>query len=194
MSILKKNMKINKTKIPGLYIFEPKVYNDKRGFFFESFLEKELKKVKKGFEFPQENLSFSKKNILRGIHFQWKKPQAQIMHLITGKIFIVFVDFRLNSKTFLKKEEFIINHKDHHQIIMPAGVGSGHYTLAKKNIIHYKVSEYYNPSNEMGIKWNCKKLNIKWPQGKKILSSKDRLNPYTLDVDFKKFKDLRKIK
>ena len=187
-------MKINKTKIPGLYIFKPKVYNDNRGYFFESFLDKEFKKVKKGVKFCQENLSFSKKNILRGIHFQWKKPQAQIMHLIEGKIFIVFIDFRLNSKTFLKKEELIIDHKNHYQIIMPPGVGSGFYTLAKKNIMHYKVNEYYNPSYEMGIKWNCKKLNIKWPKGKKILSIKDKLNPYTLDVDFKKFKDLRKIK
>ena len=66
-------MKINKTKIPGLYIFKPKVYNDKRGYFFESFLDKKFRKVKKGVKFCQENLSFSKKNILRGIHFQWKK-------------------------------------------------------------------------------------------------------------------------
>ncbi len=185
-------MKINKTKIPGLFIVKPKIHNDKRGFFFESYVKKRYYRNCKKI-FNQDNLSLSKKNVLRGIHFQWKKPQAQILHLLSGKIFIVFVDFRFKSKTFLKKVELIIDSKKKTQIIMPPGVGSGFYSLSKNNLMHYKVSEYYNPRFEMGVNWKCKKINVNWPKGKKILSKKDRLNPFTSELDFKNFQDLNKV-
>ena len=149
-------MKIIKTKIKNLFIIKPKIYLDKRGFFFESYVKNKYYKFSKKL-FCQDNLSLSKKNVLRGIHFQWKKPQAQIIHLIMGKIFVVFVDFRPKSKTFLKKIELVIDSKDNIQVLMPPGVGSGFYSLGKKNIIHYKVSEYYNPKYEIG-KLVCKLL------------------------------------
>ena len=186
-------MKIINTKISGLLIVKPKSYKDKRGFFYESYVKKKYKNLIKK-NFCQDNVSLSKKNVLRGIHFQWKKPQAQIMQLLIGKIFIVFVDFRPKSKTFLKKKELIIDSKNNVQIIMPPGVGSGFYALNKLNLMHYKVSEYYNPKFEIGIKWNCDKLSINWPKGRKIISNKDKKNPVAKNINFKTFNDLNKLK
>lgn len=186
-------MKIIKTKIAGLLIIKPKTHKDKRGFFYESYVKKKYYSFCKKF-FCQDNISLSKKNVLRGIHFQWKNPQAQIIQLLKGKIFIAFVDFRPKSKTFLKKKEFIIDSKNNEQIIMPPGVGSGFYALNNFNLMHYKVSEYYNPKFEMGIKWNCDKISINWPKGKKIISNKDKKNLITKNINFKIFKDLNKLR
>ena len=135
-------MKILKTKIPGLKLIKNIAHKDERGFFSETYRQKNFKKFLGKEPFCQDNHSFSKKNVLRGIHFQWKNPQSQLVYLVSGKIFVVFVDFRLNSKTFLKKFEVIIQAKDKLQYFMPAGVGSGYYSLS--NLTHkiYKVNKW----------------------------------------------------
>ena len=168
---------IKKFKIKDLLLLKPKIYKDDRGFFFESYNKKKYQKLIKINKFLQDDHSYSKKNVLRGIHFQYKRPQAQLLYLVTGKLFMVFVDFRPNSNTFLKYDKIILDSKNHYQIFTPPGVGSGFYSLASSNHLIYKISEIYkNDKNEMGIMWNDKTLNIKWPIKKPILSLKDQNN------------------
>ena len=186
-------MIVSRTKLNGVLKIRLDPFKDFRGKYLEIYNNVLFKKTRKKVKFIQDDISVSKKNVLRGIHFQWKKPQAQIMQLLMGKIFIAFIDFRPKSKTFLKKKELIIDSKNNVQIIMPPGVGSGFYALNKLNLMYYKVSEYYNPKFEMGIKWNCDKISINWPKGKKIISSKDKKNPTIKNINFKTLKDLNKL-
>ena len=187
-------MIIKKTKIKSLVQIEPNIYQDKRGYFFESYQSKKYQKISKNINFLQDDHSFSKKNVLRGIHFQFKNPQAQLFYLVTGKIFLVAVDFRPNSKTFLHHEKFILDSRFHHQIYTPPGVGSGFYSFGKNNHLIYKISELYkNNKNEIGVMWNDKELNINWPCKKPIISTKDNNNKLITDINFYKFEDLKNL-
>ena len=185
-------MKIYKTKIKDLKIIEPKIFKDNRGYFFESYNYDRYKKYIKE-KFVQDDHSFSKKNVLRGIHFQYKKPQGQLFYLITGKIFLVAVDFRLNSKTFLKHKKFILKSDGHEQIYTPPGVGCGFYSLENNNHLVYKITKTYKPGNEIGVIWNDNILNIKWPCKKPIISDKDKCYSKIKNISFNKFKDLKNI-
>ena len=186
-------MRVFNTKIRDLKIIQPKIFRDKRGYFFESFNSKLYKNLIANSNFVQDDHSFSKKNVLRGIHFQIKKPQDQLLYLVEGKIFICFVDLRPNSITFKKQLNLILNSLTHKQIFQPAGVGSGYYVLSKQSHLIYKVSKIYSSANECGIMWNDKKLNIKWPTNKPILSKNDKNNLNFKDINFKKFKNLWKL-
>ena len=132
-------MKVTKFKIDGLIKIKPKIYNDKRGYFFESYNTDTYKDIINE-KFVQDDHSFSTKNILRGIHFQCKKPQGQLFYLVTGKLFLAVVDFRPKSKTFLKHKVFILSSKFHEQIYTPPGVGCGFYSLEKRNHLIYKIT------------------------------------------------------
>ena len=184
-------MKIIKTKINDLKIIRPNIYKDNRGYFFESFNLLKYKKIMNKKLFVQDDHSYSKKNVLRGIHFQIKKPQNQLLYLVKGKIFIVFIDFRPNSNTFKKKFSLILDSKKHNQIFQPAGVGSGYYVLSDYSHLIYKVSELYSKGNESGIMWNDKDLNIKWPCKKPILGKNDKKNLNFKDINFLEIKDLK---
>jgi len=174
-------MKKETCELKGVLIFTPEVYKDKRGYFFESFCEKKYKLPK----FIQENESFSKKWVLRGLHFQ-KKPyeQAKIIRVIKGKIFDVIVDIRKNSKTFGKHFSLIVSEDNKKQIYIPEGFAHGFLALKNNTIISYKCTKYYNKKHESGIIWNDKTLNINWHVKNPILSDKDLQN--------KSFKELFK--
>lgn len=180
--------------LKGSYLLEPKIYFDERGYFFENFNNKKLMKITNGKKFIQGNHSYSKKNILRGIHFQFKNPQYQIFYLVKGELDIYLIDFRPNSKTFLKNVFLNLNFKKNQQILTPPGVGCGFLTKSNENIVIYFVSEFYNPKNEIGVKWNDELLNLKWNCSKPIISNKDKLNNKLSDIKFEKFKDLNNIK
>ena len=185
-------MKVTKFNIEGLIKFRPKIYKDRRGYFFESYNIDTYKNIIRE-KFVQDDHSFSNKNILRGIHFQYKNPQGQLFYLVTGKLFLVVVDFRPNSKTFLKHTKFILSSKFHEQIYTPPGVGCGFYSLEKINHLIYKITKTYKPGNEQGIIWNDPMLNIKWPCKKPIISDKDKNYSQINDIDFTKYKDLNKL-
>ena len=181
------------TKIRDLKIIKPKIFKDNRGYFFESYNSSAYKKITKKNIFVQDDHSFSKKNVLRGIHFQTHKPQDQLLYLVEGKIFICFIDLRPRSKTFQKTYTIVLKSEKHNQIFQPAGVGSGYYVLSEKSHLLYKVSELYYKKNENGIMWNDKDLNIKWPCKKPILSSNDKNNLNFNDINLNKYKDLIKL-
>jgi len=186
-------MKVLNTRIRDLKIIQPKIFKDSRGYFFESFHLKKYKKIIINNNFVQDDHSFSKKNVLRGIHFQFKKPQNQLLYLVEGKIFFCFIDLRPNSITFKKQFSLILDSKKHKQIFQPAGVGSGYYVLSKQSHLIYKVSELYVKKNEQGILWNDKKLKINWPCKSPLISKNDKKNLKFEDIDFYKFNDLLKL-
>ena len=163
-------MKIIKTKIKDLLILKTNIYEDKRGFFKEVFREKILNK-----KFIFDCLSYSKKNILRGLHMQLKKPQAKLITVVRGKILDVVVDLRKNSKTFGKTFKIEISENSNFSLFIPEGLAHGFLCRSNECMIYYKCNNYRDKNSEKTIQWNDKKLKIKWPIKKPILSPKDKI-------------------
>jgi dTDP-4-dehydrorhamnose 3,5-epimerase len=172
-------MKLTKTKFKDLLIYEKETFKDKRGYFRELYLEKNLKT-----KFCFDVMSYSKKNVLRGLHLQLKKPQAKLVTVLRGKIFDVCVDCRTKSKTFGKYFSTYLSEKENKSLLIPAGFAHGFSSLTDDVILHYKCSNYRSANSEIGIMWNDKELAIKWPNKKFIISDKDKNNI--------SFKDLKK--
>ena len=170
-------MKILKTPIKDLLIIQNKKFDDNRGYFRELLIEK---KIKKNFCFNV--VSVSKKNVIRGLHFQIKKPQGKFISVIKGKIIDIAVDLRKKSKTFGKHFKIILSDKNCTSIFIPEGFAHGFGGLDKENIIVYGNSNYRSKNNEIGLMWNDKNLAINWPNKKFIISKKDRNN-----LSFKEF-------
>ena len=162
-------MKILKTRIKGLLIIKTKIYEDKRGFLKEVY-QKRL--INNNFIF--DVMSVSKKNVLRGLHIQTKNSQAKIITVTSGKIFDVAVDLRKNSKTFGKFYSIIISEKSDFSFYIPEGFAHGFLCMSKKCTINYKCSKYRNAKSEVTLDWHDKKIGIKWPTKKPIVSEKDK--------------------
>tara|TARA_B100000965_G_C19323708_1_gene639837 strand:+ start:222 stop:746 length:525 start_codon:yes stop_codon:yes gene_type:complete len=173
-------MKIIKTKFKDLLIYNKQTFKDKRGYFRELYLQKHFK-----IKFPFDVMSYSKKNVLRGLHLQLKNSQAKLITVLHGKIFDVCVDCRKNSKTFGKYFTIYLSEKENKSLLIPEGFAHGFYTLTDEVVLHYKCSKYRHAKSEFGILWNDKDLGIKWPTKKLIISEKDKKN-YS-------FKDLKKL-
>ena len=172
---MKKKQSISKMKIKNIFIKDLKIiktksFFDKRGFFKEVFKSKLIKK-----NFIFDVMSSSKKNVLRGLHIQTKKPQAKIITVISGKIMDVVVDLRKNSKTFGKYYSVIISDKSNFSFYIPEGFAHGFLCLSKKCIIHYKCSKYRHKESERTLNWKDKNVGVKWPVKKPILSKKDKV-------------------
>jgi len=170
-------MKIIKTKFKDLIIYKKDTYKDNRGYFRELYLQKHFNT-----RFPFDVMSYSKKNVLRGLHLQLKKPQAKLITVLKGKILDVCVDCRRKSKTFGKYFSIKMSESINISLFIPAGFAHGFYTLSNDVILHYKCSNYRHKDSEIGILWNDKTLKIKWPNKKPIVSDKDQKN-----ITFKEF-------
>lgn len=161
----------------GLVLIKPDVYMDDRGFFMESFRSDMFEKLGIPTEFVQENHSKSNINVLRGLHFQWKKPQGKLIRVISGKAVFVEVDIRPNSPTLYQHILVELNSDNKYMLWVPPGFANGFLSLSNDTEIIYKCTEIYNPSGESGISWNDPKLKINWSQyllnTKPILSYKD---------------------
>ena len=162
---------IIKTKFNNLVLLKKHKFLDSRGYFQELVMEKNIKK-----KFPFHVMSFSKKNIIRGLHIQTKNPQGKFITVIKGKIFDVAVDLRKNSKTYGKYYSKILSEKNSLSIYIPPGFAHGFCTLDKENFVIYSCTQYRNAKSEIGIKYNDHDLNIKWPIKKPVLSVKDKKN------------------
>ena len=167
-------MKIINTKIKDLVLLKTTVYKDQRGFLKETFREKILNK-----NFPFDVMSYSKKNVLRGLHYQSKQPQAKLITVTHGKILDIAVDLRKNSKTFGKHVAIEINQDDDFSFFIPENFAHGFLCLSKTCTINYKCSNYRNEKYEKTLAWNDADLNIKWPIKKPILSHKDKNNNHS---------------
>jgi dTDP-4-dehydrorhamnose 3,5-epimerase len=162
------------SKINGVIKIRYKKFNDRRGYFYEIYNKKEFKFSKPLTNFVQSNISLSNKNVLRGLHFQSKNPQSQLVSVISGKIFDVVVDLRMSSKTFMQYDTFTLSEKSNLQIFMPPGIAHGFVVLSEKAIVNYEVNKTYEKKNECGLIWNDQTLKIKWPITKPIISKRDR--------------------
>ena len=163
-------MKLLKTKIDGPKIIKTTIFKDSRGFLKEVY----KKNIVGNIEFPFDVMSYSKKNVLRGLHIQTQKPQAKIITVTYGKIFDVAVDMRKKSKTFGKYVGINISDKDDYSFYIPVGFAHGFICLSKNCTVNYKCSEYRNPKFEKTVSWNDKSIDIKWPIKKPLLSDKDK--------------------
>lgn len=177
-------MIIKKTKFKGLLIVKQKNNTDHRGNLRETFNDRILKK-----KFVFEYCTSSKKNVLRGFHFQTRFKQTKYVNVLKGKILDVVVDLRKKSKTFGKCFKIILSKKNALGLYIPAGFAHAYYSFEKENIIYYKLDNYYAPKYESGILFNDKKLRIKWPIKKVILSKKDG-NLLSFNQFIKRFKNL----
>ena len=169
-------IKNSKTKIKNLLIIKSKTYSDKRGYFRELFKESIIKK-----KFPFQVMSYSKKNVIRGLHLQVNDSQGKFVTVIKGKIFDIVVDLRKNSATFGKKFSILLSDKNAKSIFIPPGFAHGFCALDKENYIVYSCTNYRNKLSEIGIKYNDKTLNIKWPIKNPIVSLKDKKNISYID-------------
>ena len=168
-------MKIKKTKFAGLLILNGVKHQDKRGYLRELVLEKLIKR-----KFKFQILSVSKKNVLRGLHFQVRKPQGKLISVLKGEIFDVAVDLRKKSKTYGKHFSIKLSEKNCTSVFIPPGFAHGFLTLKKENIICYSCTEYRSPKDERSLKYNDPKIKIKWPAKKLNISYKDK-NAKTLN-------------
>ena len=167
-------MKINKTFIEDLLIIEPQLFEDDRGFFYESYNKKNLDKVI-NIVFVQDNESKSNRGVIRGLHFQ-KPPYAQtkLVRCVRGEILDVVIDIRKNSKTYGKSYSIKLSSENNKQLLVPKGFAHGFQVLSETAIVNYKVDNYYNPKSDSGIIWNDKLLSIDWNLDlKQIISEKD---------------------
>ena len=163
-------MKLLKTKLPGPLIIKSNIYKDNRGFVKETFRNTFFKKM----TFPFDLMSFSRKNVLRGLHIQTRSSQSKIITVTQGKIFDVAVDLRKKSKYFGKHVSLVISEKDDFSFFIPSGFAHGFVCLSNKCTINYKCSKYRNQNSEKTLNWNDPNLKIKWPTKKPILSQKDK--------------------
>ena len=178
-------MKIKTNKFKDLLIIEGKSHKDYRGYLREIYLEKNINK-----KFKFQIVSKSKKNVLRGLHFQSVNSQGKYLSVIKGKIFDVVVDLRSKSKTFGQYFSILLSEKNCKSIYIPGGFAHGFLTLGDENIISYNCTNYRNAKSELTLKWNDTDINIKWPKINPILSLKDK-NGLTLKDLIKKNKNFK---
>jgi len=173
-------MNLIKTKIDGLILLKPNIFKDERGYFMESFNQKNINKLLGNVNFVQENESKSFKGVLRGLHFQ-KPPmaQAKLVRCVKGEILDVALDLRNESKTYGIFETTLLSDSNKNQLFIPRGFAHGFVVLSQSAIVSYKVDNYFNYQSEAGIIWNDKHLNIDWKLNKKeiIVSEKDKILP-----------------
>jgi dTDP-4-dehydrorhamnose 3,5-epimerase len=164
-------------EIPGLFLIEPEVYNDERGFFFEAYNYRDFKAIGLKAPFVQDNHSRSKKGVLRGLHFQVRHPQGKLVRAVAGEIFDVAVDLRAGSPTYKRWYGVVLSSENKRQLYIPEGFAHGFLVLSGEAEVIYKCTEYYYPKDEEGIIWNDPEIGINWPlpAGEApVLSKKDK--------------------
>ncbi len=166
-------IKVKKTSLEGFLIVEVETFKDDRGFFLETFQEKSYKEAGITDKFVQDNQSRSSKGVLRGMHFQVKRPQAQIVTVMRGCIFDVGVDLRQNSSTFGQWYGVELSDVGQRQVYMAPGIAHGFCVLSDLADLHYKVSRFYDPDDECGMAWNDSEVNIDWPSITPLIHQRD---------------------
>ena len=176
-------MKVVKTKLKDCVVIEPKVFGDERGFFLETFqLSRYAEEAGITLPFVQDNHSRSSKGVLRGLHFQIKKPQGKLVRVVKGEVYDIAVDIRPNSNTFGQWEGVILSEENKKQLWVPPGFAHGFLVLSDVADFEYKCTDYYDPSDEGSILWSDPDLKIDWPMLNPILSEKDSSAACLVDI------------
>jgi dTDP-4-dehydrorhamnose 3,5-epimerase len=177
-------MLFSETGIPGLFIFEPKVFGDSRGYFLEAYNEKNFSQQGVRENFVQDNESSSTYGVIRGLHYQASPyEQAKLIRVIEGRILDVVVDIRKGSPAYGKSYAVELSGENKKQLFIPIGFAHGFSVLSEKAVVLYKCNNFYNKESESGILYNDPQLNIDWkiPAGKAIVSDKDKILPLLAD-------------
>jgi dTDP-4-dehydrorhamnose 3,5-epimerase len=170
-------MQVKETGFTGLLLIEPRCFRDERGFFLESFQAERYRDNGITEAFVQDNHSRSRQGVLRGLHFQVKRPQAQIVTVIRGRIFDVAVDLRMNSTTFGRWYGVELSEEGPRQLYMTAGFAHGFCVLSEHADLHYKVTRLYDHADEGGLIWNDRDVGIHWPITNPMVSGRDSTYP-----------------
>lgn len=180
-------MKVIQTNIIGVYIIEPSVFGDDRGYFFESFSQREFEQLVCPTTFVQDNESKSCYGVVRGLHFQ-KPPYAQskLVRVVQGKVLDVAVDIRKGSPTFGQHVAVELSAENKRQLFIPRGFAHGFSVLSEEAVFQYKCDQFYAPASEGALAWNDPEINIDWkiPTDKVILSEKDKHHPLLKDAEY----------
>lgn len=176
-------MRVEQTGLDGLLLIEPKVFGDDRGFFLENFQRDRYREAGIVDDFIQDNHSRSVGGVLRGMHFQVQRPQAQMVTVMHGRIFDVAVDLRQNSKTFKKWFGAEMSDKGPRQIYMAPGFAHGFCVLSDVADLHYKVSRFYDHADEGGLLWSDSEIGIKWPIDVPFVAPRDAAFPLLRSID-----------
>ena len=167
-------MKITPTTLPEVLLIEPKVFGDSRGFFFEGWNKRSFEQAGIATDFVQDNHSRSARNVLRGLHYQVRQPQAKLVRVIAGEVFDVVVDIRRSSPRFGKWVGVSLSADTHNAIWVPIGFAHGFCVVSDFAEVLYKTTDFYAPEHERSILWNDARIDIEWPlSGDPILSQKD---------------------
>lgn len=166
-------MQVLETTLPGVLIIEPKIFGDSRGYFYETFQLKRYVDAGLPTQWVQDNLSFSSKGIIRGLHLQNPYPQGKLVSVLKGRVFDVAVDVRLGSPNFGQWVGIILDDENKRQLYIPPGFAHGFAVLSDNTLFSYKCTEYYHPESEISIAYNDPELGITWPVDKPIVSKKD---------------------
>jgi len=176
------------TDIPEVFVIEPRVFSDSRGFFFESYSQRDMEKIGVPDFFVQDNHSCSVKGVVRGLHFQKEHPQGKLVRVLRGSIFDAVVDIRKKSPTYGKTICAELSADNHRMIWVPVGFAHGFLSLEDHTEVHYKTTDFYYPEYDAGIRWDDPDLGISWPLEKYGISSgelsgKDAVLPLFKEID-----------
>lgn len=178
-------MKVTTSTLPEVLILEPKVFGDARGFFYESFNERDFaEKTGVKAHFVQDNHSCSQKGVLRGLHYQIENPQGKVVRVTAGEVLDVAVDLRRSSATFGRYTSIRLSAQNNRQLWIPPGFGHGFVVLSEHAEFLYKTTDYYNPAAERCVRWDDPDLAIDWQlEGQPVLSAKDQNGKSLRDAD-----------
>ena len=175
-------IKITNTRLEGVLVIEPRVFQDNRGVFYESYSKRIYQEAGIEADFVQDNHSVSQQGTLRGLHYQRGKGQAKLVRVTHGEVFDVVVDIRKDSPTFGQWEGIILSAQNFKQVYIPVGFAHGFLVLSDRAEFLYKCSEYYAPEEEGGVRWNDPDIAVNWPAESPILSEKDKCLPFLREI------------
>ncbi len=170
-------MRIEQTPLPGLFILSPEIFEDERGYFFESYREPVFQSLGLPIDFKQDNQAVSGEGVLRGLHYQLQYPQGKLVRVSLGEVYDVAVDIRRGSPTFGRHFGIRLSDYNHKMMFVPVGFAHGYCVLSPRAIFQYKCTEIYHPEDEYGVLWNDPELAIDWPVREPVVSEKDSSLP-----------------
>jgi dTDP-4-dehydrorhamnose 3,5-epimerase len=175
-------MRILEAGLSGVRILEPKVFEDERGFFLESWNEERYRAAGIDAPFVQDNLSFSAHGVLRGLHYQKPRAQGKLVSVLLGEVFDVVVDIRVSSPTFGRWMGVVLSAQNRRQLYVPPGFAHGFVVTSESALFSYKCTDYYSPADEGSLRWDDPDIGIQWPVASPVLSPKDRSAPLLGDI------------
>ena len=175
-------MKVIETALPGCVVIEPSVFSDARGFFFETWNAERFGALGLPTRFTQSNVSCSSKGVLRGLHYQWPRPQGKLVSVLEGEVYDVAVDIRRGSPTFGKWDAVLLSAENRRQLWIPEGFAHGFAVLSERAVFSYLCTDSYVKESDAAVRWNDAEIAVDWPISAPVLSAKDEAAPFLRDI------------